>query len=54
MSGDKSGTEKVQEKASEKVTLARGEVWLLRISAATGVVSMLGHGWGFLHDLGLF
>lgn len=51
---DKSGAEKVQEKASERVTLARGEVWLLRISAATGVVSMLAHGADFLHQIGLW
>jgi hypothetical protein len=49
----KSGTEKVQEKATERVTLARGEVWLLRISAATGVVSMLAHGLSFLHQMGV-
>jgi hypothetical protein len=50
---DKSGTEKVTDKARERITLARGELWLLRISAGTGVISMLAHGWQFLHDIGL-
>ena len=43
----------VQRKASERVTLARGEVWLLRIAAATGVVSMLAHGVQLLHEIGI-
>lgn len=51
---DKSNTEKVADKASERVTLARGEVWLLRIAAATGAVSMLAHGVDFLHQIGLW
>jgi hypothetical protein len=45
--------EDIQEKAQERITLARGEVWLLRIAAATGVVSMLSHGIAFLHEIGL-
>ena len=45
--------EKVQEKAEEKITLARGEVWLLRIAAATGVISMFAHGIDFLHEIGI-
>jgi hypothetical protein len=53
MSG-KSNTEKVTDKATERITLARGEVWLLRIAAATGVVSMLAHGADLLHQLGLW
>lgn len=51
---DAEGMDKVAEKASEKVVLARGELWLLRIAAATGVVSMLAHGVDFLHQIGLF
>lgn len=51
---DKGATEKVAEKAQERVTLARGEVWLLRIAAATGVLGMLSHGWDLLHELGVF
>lgn len=47
-------TDQAQEKASERITLARGEVWLLRIAAATGVVSMISHGVDLLHELGLF
>ena len=44
----------VVEKAQERITLPRGEVWLLRIAAATGVVSMLAHGLDFLHQIGVF
>lgn len=44
----------VREKAEERITLARGELWLLRIAAATGVLSMLSHGLDFLHELGIF
>jgi hypothetical protein len=29
-------------------------VWLLRIAAATGVISMISHGIDLLHELGLF
>jgi hypothetical protein len=54
MAEDQGAKEKVAEKATEKITLARGEVWLLRIAAATGVVSMLAHGVQFLHEIGLF
>jgi hypothetical protein len=46
-------TDEVVDKAREQVTLARGEVWLLRIAAATGVVSMLAHGIQFLHEIGV-
>jgi hypothetical protein len=28
-------------------------VWLLRIAAATGVISMISHGIDLLHELGL-
>jgi len=45
--------DEVVEKAQERITLARGEVWLLRIAAATGVISMLSHGIDLLHELGL-
>ena len=50
---DDSTVDKVQEKAGEKVTLARGEIWLLRIAAATGVIGMLSHGVDLLHELGV-
>jgi hypothetical protein len=53
MSDDDSAAEKVADKASERITLARGELWLLRIAAATGVFSMLAHGLEFLHEIGL-
>jgi hypothetical protein len=43
-------TEDIQEKAAERVTMARGELWLLRIAAATGVLSALSHGIDLLHD----
>jgi hypothetical protein len=46
-------TDDIREKAEEKVTLSRGELWLLRVAAATGVVSMLSHGLSFLHEIGL-
>lgn len=46
-------TDKVAEKATERITLSRGELWLLRIAAATGVVSMLAHGVDFAHEIGL-
>jgi hypothetical protein len=45
--------ESAKQKATERVSLARGEVWLLRIAAATGVVSMFAHGLQFLHEIGL-
>ena len=51
---DQGPHDKVAEKAAERITLARGEVWLLRVAAATGVVSMLAHGVDFLHQIGLF
>lgn len=51
---DEDTADKVVEKASEEITLKRGEVWLLRIAAATGVVSMLAHGVDFIQHLGLF
>jgi len=43
----------IEAKARETVTLARGEVWLLRIAAATGVISMISHGIDLLHELGI-
>jgi len=46
-------TDEIQDKAREQITLARGEVWLLRIAAATGVLSMISHGIDLLHELGL-
>jgi hypothetical protein len=39
---------------SEQVTLARGEVWLLRIAALTGVMGMLSHTIDLFHELGIF
>jgi hypothetical protein len=45
--------EDIKEKAEERITLARGEVWLLRIAAATGVLSMISHGIDLLHELGI-
>ena len=44
----------LKREAQRPVTLARGEVWLLRVAAATGVVSMVSHGaavvaWLFKH-----
>jgi hypothetical protein len=50
---DRNTGEKVADKAAERTTLPRGEIWLLRIAAATGVVSMLAHGLEFLRDIGL-
>jgi hypothetical protein len=50
---EKSTGDKVADKAQERITLPRGEVWLLRIAAATGVFSMLAHGLEFAHDIGL-
>jgi hypothetical protein len=44
-------TEDIHDKAAERVTLARGEVWLLRMAAATGVISALSHGIELLHEL---
>ena len=45
---------KAEEKAEEKITLSRRELWLLRIAAATGVMSFVSHGisaltWLFTH-----
>jgi hypothetical protein len=34
----------VEEKVTERVTLARGEIWLLRIAALTGIASLISHG----------
>jgi hypothetical protein len=44
-------TDDVREKAEERVTLSRGELWLLRLAAATGVLSALSHGIELLHEL---
>lgn len=43
----------VEEKAKERVTLSRVELWMLRIAAATGVASFLSHGLQLLHQVGL-
>lgn len=51
--GDDNVRERVEDKASERITLARGELWLLRIAAATGVLSMISHGVDLLHELGV-
>ena len=54
MSDDEEGiADRAQDKAKERVTLARGEVWLLRIAAATGVAGMLSHGVDLLHEIGV-
>ena len=53
MAEDKGAGEKAVDKAQEKVVLARAELWLLRIAAGTGAVSMLAHGVEFLHQVGL-
>ena len=45
--------DELQDKAEERITLARGEVWLLRIAAATGVLSMISHGLDLLHEIGV-
>lgn len=34
---------KVEQKAEEKVTLSKAELWMLRIAALTGVASFLSH-----------
>ena len=34
---------KIAEKADERTTLRKGELWLLRIAAATGVASFISH-----------
>lgn len=44
---------KVKEKASEKITLSRGTMWMLRIAAATGIIGMLSHAADFLHQIGV-
>lgn len=54
MSDDKGAGEKAMDKAQEKVVLARGELWLLRIAAGTGAISMLAHGVEFMHQIGLW
>ena len=36
--------ESVEDKAKERVTLERSELWLLRIAAATGIAGLLSHG----------
>lgn len=52
MADDEGVAEQAKRKATERVTLARGEVWLLRVAAATGIVSAISHGIGLLHYLG--
>jgi hypothetical protein len=44
----------IKEKAEERVTLSKAELWLLRCAAATGVISALSHGLELLHELGIF
>jgi hypothetical protein len=47
--------EEVKDKAAEPVTLKKGEVWMLRIAAATGVAGLLSHGADVIGKLlGLF
>jgi hypothetical protein len=41
----------VKEKSREKVVLSRKELWLLRIAAATGVMSFLSHGIQFISQV---
>jgi hypothetical protein len=36
--------DQAKDAATETVTLNRGELWLLRIAAATGIASLLSHG----------
>lgn len=36
--------QEVKEKAKEKTTLAKGEIWMLRIAALTGIASLISHG----------
>lgn len=43
--------DKAEDKASEEVTLKRSQVWLLQISAATGVMSLITHGLQFLQKM---
>jgi hypothetical protein len=45
---DSSSSPDVADKARERVTLSRGELWLLRVAAATGVFSLLSHGGEFV------
>lgn len=54
MAEQDSTADTVAEKVTERITMARGEVWLLRVAAATGAVSMLAHGVDFLHQIGLW
>jgi len=51
---DEDAVDKVQKRAKEKVELPRAELWMLRVAAATGVVSMLAHGVDLIHEIGLF
>jgi hypothetical protein len=37
-------TNDVKDKAKETTTLKKGELWMLRIAAATGVASLISHG----------
>ena len=48
---------KAEEKAEEKITLARRDLWLLKIAAATGIMSFISHGisavtWFLTHVIG--
>jgi hypothetical protein len=44
-------TDDVKEKVQERTTLARGEIWMLRIAAATGIASFISHGTDAAHTL---
>jgi hypothetical protein len=46
-------TDEAREKAGERITLSRGEAWMLRIAAATGVAGLLSHGVDLLHEIGV-
>jgi hypothetical protein len=35
---------KAEKKAEEQITLARRDLWLLKIAAATGIMSFISHG----------
>lgn len=37
---------KAEEKAEERISLSRKELWFLKIAAATGVMSFISHGIG--------
>jgi hypothetical protein len=43
----------VKDKAEERTSLSKVELWMLRIAAATGIVGMLSHAADLLHEIGL-